>query len=156
MFPWIACYSRHGSLNTSERRQTFWRKCVIVMDREPNCNNPCSILLLFRLTFLMRFYTLLSCVFGRPFFKRFALCYQTVVDCPVLSVLSVCNVRALWPNDLTDQNETWPAVRPRPRPHCVRWGPISSPSQRGTAPNFRLISVAAKWLYRSRCHLVWR
>jgi len=42
--------------------------------------------------------------FGRPFVKRFALCYQTVV---CLSVrLSVCNVRALWPNGWTDQDET--------------------------------------------------
>jgi len=30
-------------------------------------------------------------IFGRPFVKRFALCYQSVV-------LFVCNVRALWPN----------------------------------------------------------
>jgi len=28
--------------------------------------------------------------------------------------------------------------------------------QRDTAPNFRPISVAAKWLHVSRCHLVWR
>ena len=27
--------------------------------------------------------------------------------------------------------------------------------QRGTAPNFRPISVSAKWLHGSRCHLVW-
>jgi len=36
-------------------------------------------------------------IFGRPFVKRFALCYRSVVclsDC--LSVLSVCDVRALW------------------------------------------------------------
>ena len=37
--------------------------------------------------------------------KRFALCYRTVV----LSVLSctVCDVGALWPNALIDQDETW-------------------------------------------------
>jgi len=28
------------------------------------------------------------------------------------------------------------------------------PPQRGTAPNFRPISVAAKWRHESRCHLV--
>jgi len=28
--------------------------------------------------------------------------------------------------------------------------------QRGTAPNFRPISVAAKWLDGSRSHFVWR
>ena len=39
----------------------------------------------------------------------------------VLSVcLSVCNVRALWPNGWTDQNETWHAGRSRPWPHCVK------------------------------------
>jgi len=27
--------------------------------------------------------------------------------------------------------------------------------QRGTVPNFRSISVTAKWLHGSRCHLVW-
>ena len=36
-------------------------------------------------------------VFGRPFVKRFALCYQTVVCLYVLSC-PVCDVRALWPN----------------------------------------------------------
>jgi len=29
-----------------------------------------------------------------------------------------------------DQDETWKAGRPRPWPHCVRWGP-SSPSPKG-------------------------
>jgi len=62
--------------------------------------------------------------FGRPFAKRFALCYQTVVClsvclsvclyCPVCPVLSVCDVRALWPNGWTDQDETWHAGRTRP------------------------------------------
>jgi len=46
------------------------------------------------------------------------------VRCPVcLSVLSVCNVRALWPNGWMDQDETWHAGRLRPRTHCVRWVP---------------------------------
>jgi len=44
--------------------------------------------------------------------------------------LSVCNVGVLWPNGWTDQDETWHAGRPRPWPHCVRWGP-SSPSPKG-------------------------
>ena len=41
---------------------------------------------------------------------------------PMLSdrCLSVCNVDVLWPNGLTDQDETWHARRPRPWPHCVR------------------------------------
>ena len=61
-----------------------------------------------------------------------ALRYRSVV-CPVC--LSVCDVGVLWPNGWTDQDETWRAGRPRPWPHCVRWGP-SSPPQRGTAPQF--------------------
>ena len=77
---------------------------------------------------------------GNAVFEDFwATVCKTV--CPVLSdrclsvlfVLSVCNVRALWPNGWTDQDETWQAGRPRPRPHCVRWGP-SSPSPKGTQP----------------------
>jgi len=32
-----------------------------------------------------------------------------------------------------DQDETWHAGRPQPRPHCVRWGP-SSPPQKGVEP----------------------
>ena len=32
-----------------------------------------------------------------------------------------------------DQDETWPAGRPRPWPHCVRWGP-SSPSPKEAQP----------------------
>jgi len=50
-----------------------------------------------------------------------------------LSCLSVCNVRALWLNGWTDQEENWQAGRPRPWPRCVRWWP-SSPSPKGTAP----------------------
>ena len=67
---------------------------------------------------------------GRPFLKRFALCYRTVVlSCPILSVcLSVCNVSVLWPNGWINQDETWHSGRPRPRPYCVRLGLRSAPS----------------------------
>jgi len=67
-------------------------------------------------------------IFGRPFLKQFALCYGSV-DC--LSVLG--NVGVLWPNGWTDQHETWHAGRPRPWPHCVRWGP-SFHSTKGAQP----------------------
>jgi len=70
------------------------------------------------------------------FFKRFALCYQTVVCLSVLSCMSVspvCNVGVLWPNAWTNQDETWRAGRPRPCPHCARWGP-KSPSSKGAQP----------------------
>ena len=56
----------------------------------------------------------LNDLFGQPFVKRFALCYQMVV-CPVC--LSVCDVRALWPNGWTDHDETWHAGRPRRSSH---------------------------------------
>jgi len=68
---------------------------------------------------------------------------------PVLSVcLSVCGVRALWPNGWTDQDETSHARRSQPWPHCVKSRP-SFPSPKGAQPppNFRPISVAAKWLH---------
>jgi len=48
----------------------------------------------------------------------------------VCPVLSVCDVGVMWPNSWMDQGETWHARRPRPWPHCVRWGP-SSPSPNG-------------------------
>jgi len=120
-------------------------------------------------------------VFGRPFVKRFALCYRSVV-CPV------CDVRALWPNGGTDQDETWYAGRPRPWPHCVRWGPSSPspkagcinmslgtdvglspghfvldgnplpPARKGAEPPqyFWPMFIVAKRLDASRCHLVCR
>jgi len=50
------------------------------------------------------------------------------LSCPVY----VCDVRALWPNGLTDQDETWHAGRPWP--HCVRWGP-SLPPPKGAEPS---------------------
>ena len=91
-------------------------------------------------------------LFGRPFAKRFALCYRSVV-CPVclsvLSVLSVCDVRALWPNSWTDQNETWHAGRPRPG-HIVLYGDPAPPPPKEHSPHFWPISVATKWLHGSR------
>jgi len=75
----------------------------------------------------------INSVLGRPFVKRFALCYRTVV-CPVCPVcLSVRDVGVLWPNGRVDQDETWRGGRLRPRPHCVRWGP-STPSPKGHSP----------------------
>jgi len=139
-----------------------------------------------------------SFVFGRPFVKRFVLCYRTDVCLSCLSVLSVCDVGVLWRNGWTGQNETWHGGRPRPWPHCVRWGPgspspkghspqfsahvccgqtagwikvplgrevglgpgdivldgVPPPPKRGIVPNFRPMSIVAKRLDGSRCHLV--
>ena len=88
-------------------------------------------------------------VFRRPFVKRFALCYRSVVCLSVcLSVCPVCNVGVLWPNGWTDPEETWRAGRPRPWPHCIRWGP-SSPSPKGHSHPF-LVHICcgrmARWI----------
>jgi len=81
-------------------------------------------------------------IFRRPFVKRFALCYGTVV---CLSVCPDCNVGVLWPNGWMDQDETWHAGRPRPWPRCIRWGPCSSPKKKGAQPpNFQPMSTVAK------------
>ena len=37
--------------------------------------------------------------------------------------MPVCNIGVLRPNGWMDEDETWHAGRPRPWPHCVRWGP---------------------------------
>ena len=73
----------------------------------------------------------------------------------VLSVCPVCDVRALWPNGwikmkLGMQVGLGPG-------HIVLGGDPAPPSPKGAQPpNFRPISVAAKWLHGSRCHLIWR
>jgi len=69
--------------------------------------------------------------FGRPFVKRFALCYWTIV-CPVYPV---CDVGVSWLNGWMDLDATWYADRPRPWQYCVRWKP-SFPLKRGTPPLF--------------------
>jgi len=87
-------------------------------------------------------------IFGRPFIKRFAQCYRTIVLSVCLSVMSVALVYCvqmvgwikmksrqhcvrwgtappifgpclLWPNGWMDQDATWYGGRSRPRPHCV-------------------------------------
>jgi len=53
-----------------------------------------------------------------------------------------------------DQDQTWHVGRPRPWPHFLDGDP-APPPKRGNPPNFRPISVVAKWLHALRCHLVW-
>ena len=65
----------------------------------------------------------------------------------------------LWPNGWMHQDTTWYGGRPRPRGLCVRWGPRPPPisvPKKGQSPNFRFMSIAAKGLHGSRCHLVRR
>jgi len=87
--------------------------------------------------------------------KRLAPCYQTVVmsvclSCPLMYMTFVhCGQTAgRMKMILGMQVGLGPG-------HCIRWRP-SYPSPKGAQPlNFRPISVAAKWLHGSRCHLVW-
>ena len=53
----------------------------------------------------------------------------------VLSCLSLRNVGVLWLDGWMDHNKTWHDGRPRPRPHCVRWGPSYPPPKRGHSAN---------------------
>jgi len=77
-------------------------------------------------------------VFGQPFAKRFALSNRTVV-------MSVCPWR--WctvARQLDDQDETWHAGRPWPRPHCVGWGSSSPRKGAQQPPTFE---IYGRWLY---------
>ena len=66
--------------------------------------------------------------------KRFALCYRTVV----LSVLlSICLWRWCIVGKRLDGSRWNLARRPRPRSHCVRWGPSPPPPKnKGQSPQF--------------------
>jgi len=87
-----------------------------------------------------------SAIFGRPFVKRCALCYRTVVCRSCLSC-PVCDVGVLWPNRLTDQDETiGMQVGLGPGHIALDGDPAFPPSKEHSPPNFRPISVAAKWL----------
>jgi len=78
-------------------------------------------------------------VFVRPFVKRFALCCQTVVCLSVLSVTLVyCGQTVGWIKmKLGMQVGLAPG-------HIALDGDPAPLPQRGTAPNFRPISVVAK------------
>jgi len=62
----------------------------------------------------------------------------------------------LCPDSWMDHDATWYEDRPRPKRHCFIWGPSSHPQKGGTAPNFWSMSIVAKRLHGSRCHLVQR
>jgi len=47
----------------------------------------------------------------------------------------LCDSNGRGSNRWMDQDETWHEGRPRPRPHCVRWGP-SSPQKGHSSPQF--------------------
>ena len=87
-----------------------------------------------------------TAIFGWLFVKRFTLCYRT----NVLSVCPVCNVGVLWPNGLTDPDETWHAdLGPG---HILLDGHIvldrdpAPPPQRGIAPIFGRYLLRSAWI----------
>jgi len=88
---------------------------------------------------------------------RFALCYRSVV-CPVcLSDLAVClSATFVYCGQTVGRIKMKLGMQVRLVPgHIVLdVDPALSLLQKGTAPNFRPISVAAKWMHPSRCHVV--
>ena len=74
--------------------------------------------------------------------------------CPVCPC--VCNVGILWSNGWLDQDTTWYGGRLRPRRHCVRWRLIPASKGVSQPPTFLSMSIVAKRLGGSRCHLVRR
>jgi len=77
-----------------------------------------------------------SAVYGRPFVKRFTLCYRTVVCLSVMPVtLVVCGLA----RRLDGSRSNLAAARPRPKgPQPAIFGPC----------------VVTNWLGESRCHLI--
>ena len=72
-------------------------------------------------------------LFGRPFLKQFALCYRSVVCLSCLSVTLVhCGQTVGWIKTKLGTQ----VRRPRPWPHCVRWGHTSPPPKGHSPPIF--------------------
>jgi len=75
--------------------------------------------------------------------------------CPVCLSFPVYDDVVLWPNGWMNQDETWHAGRPRTSPHRVSMGTHLPLRKNGAVPpNFRAMSIVAKRLHGSRCHLV--
>jgi len=89
--------------------------------------------------------------FGRPFVKRSALCYQTVVclSCPVCLSVTLMHY---------GQTVGWIKMKLGMQVglspgHIVLDGDPAPPPPKGHSPhNFWPISVTVKWLHGSRCH----
>jgi len=79
-------------------------------------------------------------VSGRPL--QVTVCPMLHEHCSVC--LSVGNVYVLWPNGSMYQDAAWYGGRPRPRQHCVRWGP-SSPHGDGQSSPLPLFGPCLLW-----------
>jgi len=90
-----------------------------------------------------------SIIFGRPYVKRFALCYQTVV-CPVcLSVLSCPNLSVCLSvtSVYCSQTVGWINMKLGTQEgYIVLDGDTAPLPERDRAPNFWPMSIVAKWL----------
>ena len=111
----------------------------------------------------VNFFRVLNCIYARSkaansemvtveLLKAYCLPF---LDDRCLSVLSVSNVGVLWPNSWTDKTKLGMEVDLGPDDIMLDGDPAPL-SKRGTAPNFRPMSVLAKQLHGLRCHLVWR
>ena len=60
----------------------------------------------------------------------------------------------LWPKGCMDQDATWRGGRPQFWGLCFRWRPSPLPKKGAEPPIFGPMSIAAKRLHGSRCHLV--
>jgi len=92
---------------------------------------------------------------GRWTSAQATLCYMGTQLSPKGAQPPIFRSCLLWPNGWMDEDTIWYAGRPWPRRHCVKWG-FSSPRKGHSTPTFRPISIVAKWLDESRCHLIRR
>ena len=91
-------------------------------------------------------------IFERPFVKRFVVCYRTVV----LSCLSCLSVTLVYCSQTIGQIKMKLGLPAGLGPgHIVLDGDPAPLSKRGQTPNFRPMSIVAKRLDGSRCHLIW-
>jgi len=59
----------------------------------------------------------------------------------------------LWTNGWMQQDATWHGGRTQPKRLCLTWEPSPPFPKRDGVPNFRSMSIVAKRLHGSRCHI---
>ena len=96
-------------------------------------------------------YVIYTELIGRPFIKRFALRYRTVV---CLSCLSVCDVGVLWQNAWMDQDDTRYGGRPRPGNIVLDGDPAPPGKGHSSHPIFGPCLFPAGTVHRVPCGFV--
>jgi len=71
------------------------------------------------------------------------------------SLLQILGPCLFWPNGWMDEDGTWRGGGPQPGDFVLDGDPAPLSPKGAQTPSFWPISVAAKWLHGSRCHLVW-